>query len=252
MKAEEKKYVRMSLNERVQHFLLLVSFITLVITGFALKFPDSWLGKLVIDFLGKPAFDARGVVHRVASVVMVGVSIYHLGYIFFTARGKKLIRDLWPLKKDASQLMQSLFYLIGRSKSKPEFGRFSYIEKMEYWAVVWGTIVMGVTGGALWLENTFLRFIGTEGMYVATLIHFYEAILASLAIVVWHFYLVFLNPDSFPMSRVWLKGYLTEEEMIKEHPGEYKELLILEPIADKNEIHEVALEKNEVAEEIKT
>ncbi len=95
---------------------------------------------------------------------------------------------------------------------------------MEYWAVVWGTVVMGVTGSLLWFENTFLPVISNSGMDIATAIHYYEAILASLAIVVWHFYFVIYNPDVYPMNKAWFTGYLTEEEMEKEHPLELEEI----------------------------
>ena len=95
---------------------------------------------------------------------------------------------------------------------------------MEYWAVVWGTVIMGLTGGVLWFENTFMSLIRPEGMYIATTIHYYEAILASLAILVWHFYFVFMNPDIKGMNKAWITGHLTEEEMKHEHPLELEEL----------------------------
>jgi cytochrome b subunit of formate dehydrogenase len=113
-----------------------------------------------------------------------------------------------------------MLYLVGKSDEMPRLGRFSYIEKMEYWAVVWGTVIMGGTGFILWFENIFLKYVFTTGMDIATAIHYYEAILASLAILVWHFYFIFFNPDVFPMSKVWYKGTLTREEMEKEHPLE--------------------------------
>jgi cytochrome b subunit of formate dehydrogenase len=117
-----------------------------------------------------------------------------------------------------------MLYLVGKSEIKPLMGRFSYIEKMEYWAVVWGTFIMGGTGMVLWFENYFLKYVGTMGMDIATAIHYYEAILASLAILVWHFYFIFLNPDVFPMNKAWFKGYLSREQMEHEHPLELMEL----------------------------
>lgn len=121
-------------------------------------------------------------------------------------------------------MLGQLSYLTGRKNEKTKFGRFSYIEKMEYWAVAWGTIVMGITGGLLWFENIFLKYIDNSGMYIATVIHYYEAILASLAILVWHFYFVFFNPDTFPMNKAWFKGVLTREEMENEHPLELEKI----------------------------
>ncbi len=224
MSAGEKKYLRMTVNERVQHFFLLSSFITLVITGFWLKFPEAWWVKWIVALIGKHAFDARSAIHRIAAIIMILVSLYHVFYISFTARGRKLVKDLWFKKQDMSDLFQSVLYLVGLSKDKPKYGRFGYTEKMEYWAVVWGSVVMGLTGGVLWLENTFLMYIKPEGMYIATTIHYYEAILASLAILVWHFYFVMFNPDVFPMNKAWLLGYLNREEMEKEHSAELEEI----------------------------
>lgn len=240
--AGQEEFVRMTLNERVQHILLASSFIVLVITGFGLKFPEVFWVRWIVSIVGENAFELRGIIHRIASVVMVAVSLYHLLYVAFTVNGRQLVKDFWFRKQDIKDLSQSLLYLIGRTKIKPRFGRFSYIEKMEYWAVAWGTIVMGATGGVLWFENTFLQYINTSGMYVATAIHYYEAILASLAILVWHFYFVFINPDVFPMNKAWIKGTLNREEMEKEHP------LQLEEIERQAEAFKIA-EENRLAEE---
>jgi formate dehydrogenase gamma subunit len=220
----EEKYIRMSLNERVQHFCLLTSFITLVITGFALKFPEALWVSWIRDVFGEKTFDWRGDIHRIAAVAMVAVSIYHLFYITFAQRGKQLVRDLWFQKHDITDLKNALKYYTGKTKERPKYGRFSYIEKAEYWAVAWGTVVMGATGGVLWFENTFLPVISNSGMDLATAIHFYEAILASLAIFVWHFYFVIYNPDVYPMNKAWYRGYLTREEMELEHPLELEEI----------------------------
>ncbi len=221
---EDIKYLRMSANERVQHFLLFTSFITLILTGFGLKFPEAFWVKWIVYIIGDNAFEARGIVHRIASIVMIGASLYHLYYILFTPRGKQLVRDFLPCKQDLFDFRDSMLYLIGKSDVKPKLGRFSYIEKMEYWAVVWGTVIMGATGFILWFENTFLKIVGTTGMDISTAIHYYEAILASLAILVWHFYFIFINPDVAPMNKAWSKGYLTREQMEHEHPLELEEL----------------------------
>jgi formate dehydrogenase gamma subunit len=221
---EEKKYLRMTLNERIQHFFLLTSFITLVITGFALKFPEAMWVRWIFGKFGETGFELRGDIHRIAAVIMVAVSLYHIFYISITERGRKLVKDLWLKKQDITDLTNALKYYSGKMNERPKFGRFSYIEKAEYWAVVWGTVVMGLTGGVLWFENTFLPVISNSGMDLATAIHFYEAILASLAIFVWHFYFIIYNPDVYPMNKAWFRGFLTREEMELEHPLELEEI----------------------------
>jgi formate dehydrogenase gamma subunit len=222
--SEDIKYLRMNKSERIQHFLLFTSFITLILTGFGLKFPEAFWVRWIVFIIGENAFEARGIVHRIASIVMIVASLYHLYYILFTTRGKQLVRDFLPRKQDLIDFKDSMLYLIGKTDIKPKLGRFSYIEKMEYWAVVWGTVIMGATGFILWFENTFLKIVGTEGMEISTAIHYYEAILASLAILVWHFYFIFVNPDVAPMNKAWSKGYLTREQMKHEHPLELEEL----------------------------
>jgi cytochrome b subunit of formate dehydrogenase len=216
-------WLRMSLGERIQHGFLLISFITLVLTGFALRFPDAWW-VVPIRNLSPWMFELRSLMHRIAAVVMVCASLYHVYYILFVPRGKQLLRDLLPVWQDITDAFRVLKYNLGFSKEKPQFGRFSYIEKSEYWALVWGTVVMAATGIIMWLDNTFLGLLGKLWWDVARTIHYYEAWLATLAIIVWHFYFVIFNPDSYPINLAFWKGTLTEEEMEEEHPLELERL----------------------------
>lgn len=111
---------------------------------------------------------------------------------------------------------------------KPLFERFGYIEKAEYWALVWGVIVMAVTGFIMWFDNYFMGQLTKLGWDISRTIHFYEACLATLAILAWHFYFVLFNPDIYPMSTAWLTGKISEEEMADEHPLELEKLKKLE------------------------
>jgi cytochrome b subunit of formate dehydrogenase len=216
-------YLRMTLEERIQHGTLLLSFFTLVLTGFALRFPDAWWVS-GISSISPVMFELRGILHRIAAVILVMASVYHLYYILFTERGKELIRDLLPVWKDVTDAISVMKYNLGFSRVKPRFARFSYIEKSEYWALVWGTMVMAVTGVILWFDNTFLGLITKLGWDVARTIHYYEAWLATLAIIVWHFYFIIFNPDIYPLNLAFWKGTLTEEEMEEEHPLELEEI----------------------------
>jgi formate dehydrogenase gamma subunit len=216
-------YLRMSLNERLQHGTLLVSFTTLVITGFMLRFPDAWWVVSLRD-LSPMVFDLRGIVHRSAGVILILVSLYHLYYVFFVPRGKQLLRDLLPVRQDLRDMVGVVSFNLGFNKEKPELGRFSYVEKSEYWALVWGTMVMAVTGIILWFDNTFLGLLTKLWWDVSRTVHYYEAWLATLAIIVWHFYFVIFNPDTYPMNLAWWKGTLTEEEMEEEHPRDLERI----------------------------
>ena len=213
--ANARTVLRMSLSQRWQHGLLVVSFIVLAITGFALKFPDSWLA----DLFG-PHESFRRWTHRIAGIVMLLVGLYHLIYLLRTPDGRRLVKDLFPIKKDLADTWHAVRYLVGWSREKPSIGRFGYTEKMEYWAVVWGTIIMGVTGLMIWFKMSVTEFLPRWIVDVALTIHYYEAILACLAIVVWHFYHVMFDPDVYPLNPAFWNGRVTEEWQKHEHPLE--------------------------------
>lgn len=217
--AAHRLYVRMTLAERLQHGALMASFTLLVVTGFMLRYPEAWWVEWIRRWSDR-VFDARSLVHRISAVVMCAASAYHLYYVLFTERGRALIRDLWPRLQDARDAVAVLRYNLGLSPAKPRFGRFSYVEKSEYWALVWGTLLMAATGFVMWFDNTFIGLFTKLGYDVARTIHFYEAWLATLAIVVWHLYFVVFNPDAYPMNVAWLTGKLSEREMQEEHPLE--------------------------------
>ncbi len=204
---------RMTTNQRWQHLILLSSFIVLVITGFALKFPNSWFAEIL--GMGE---HLRSIVHRIAGVVLIAAGVYHVFYLIAAREGRRLICDLAPLPKDAFDALGTMLYYLGLSKQKPAFGRFNYAEKAEYWALVWGTALMGLTGIMLWAKVWVGDLFARWWVDVATTIHYYEAILATLAIVVWHFYQVFFDPDVYPMNWAWWDGKMPVEHYKHEHP----------------------------------
>jgi cytochrome b subunit of formate dehydrogenase len=209
---EHRLVTRMSRNQRYQHVFLFTSFIVLVLTGFALKFPESWFA----GFLGMGE-RARGIIHRAAGVMLIATSLYHLGYIVVTRNGRRLLSDFLPVPKDATDVVGTMLYYLGLKKEKPEFARFNYAEKAEYWALVWGMFVMAGTGIMLWAKVFFGDLLPRWWLDIATAIHFYEAVLATLAIVVWHFYQVFLDPDVYPMNWAWWDGKMSFEHYREEH-----------------------------------
>ncbi|MBL9134876.1 MAG: cytochrome b/b6 domain-containing protein [Verrucomicrobiales bacterium] len=213
-RAAGRTVIRMDVSQRRQHLILLISFIVLAITGFALRFPDSML----FWMLGTE--EVRRWLHRAAGVVLLGVGGWHMVYIAASTEGRRLVRDLWFRTQDWRDLKTQAGYLAGRHTQRAKFGRFGYAEKIEYWAVVWGTIIMGVTGLAIWWKVDFTRFLPRWLIDVAITIHYYEAILACLAIIVWHFYHVIFDPDVYPASWAWLDGRVTKEWQKHEHPLE--------------------------------
>ncbi len=204
--------VRMTTNQRWQHGVLLVSFVVLVGTGFALKFPESWFAEL----LGMSE-RLRSVVHRVAGVALIAAGMYHAIYAGATRDGRRLVWDFLPGWKDLGDAWGAMRFWLGWGGKRPEFGRFNYAEKAEYWALVWGTVLMAVTGMMLWAKVLVGNLLARMWLDAATAVHFYEAILATLAIVVWHFYQVIFDPDVYPMNWAWRDGTMPVEHYREEH-----------------------------------
>lgn len=222
-KEEEKGFLRFSSQLRVQHIILLISFSLLSITGIPLLFPDFFLIKKIFFFSDSSML--RGLIHRINAVILALVGIYHIAYCLFTEDGNKNFRAFMPdIVKDLSDAFGMVFYNLGIKKDHPRFRRFNFVEKSEYLAVLWGTAVMVFSGIILWFENIFIKLFPFWVILTAKIIHRYEAILAVLAILIWHFYHAHYCPEFFPMSKVWLTGKLSRKEMIKHHPLEYEEI----------------------------
>jgi cytochrome b subunit of formate dehydrogenase len=216
--AKKKPRVRrMWADEVWQHTLLMVSFIVLVITGFALRYGDSWYARMLFGW--DHGFEVRGLIHRIAAVVLILVSFWHVLYLL-TDRGKKFLKDIFPTIGDFKDFVHRTFYNLGLSKTPPRFKKFSYVEKAEYWALIWGNVVMILTGILLWFDNYFVNILPKGSLDVALVIHFYEAILATLAIVIWHLYATVFNPAVYPMNPSWLTGKMPRDMFEHEHPDE--------------------------------
>lgn len=206
--------IRMDLSERSQHWILLSAFIVLVITGFALKYPNAfWAVPILALEKHVPSF--RGIVHRVAGALLIAVSVYHLFYLLHNRRGRNWIREMAPKLRDVHDAVRTVKYNLGHADSLPRYTRFNYIEKAEYWALVWGTVVMAATGILLWAHNWILAYVPypMSVIDISTAIHFYEALLATFAIAIWHFYAVIFDPDVYPLKWTFVTGRLPEHEV---------------------------------------
>jgi len=218
--ARRPQVIRMTPSEVWQHTLLMLSFIALVISGFALRFSDSWVSSFFFGWEG--GFGLRGTVHRVAAVVFSLTVIWHLVYLF-TPRGRRFFVDMIPLWEDFRFFWDRILYNLGFKGHVTSIRRFSYVEKAEYWALVWGTAVMILSGLLLWFDNWFIQHLPKGALDIALVVHYWEAWLATLAIAIWHLYSTVFNPHVYPMNPSWITGTMPEDMYHHEHPGHLEE-----------------------------
>jgi cytochrome b subunit of formate dehydrogenase len=215
--------IRFTGKEVIWHFLLLTSFTTLAITGFAFSYPDRWWSSWMTH--SATAFTARGIAHRVAGVIFIGLFAYSFVNAAFTRRGRLQIKAKFPVISDVRNVLQNLLFSLGISSREPLFDRYNYAEKAEYWALIWGGFVMILTGIPLWFENTFLSLMPSWLLEVFKTVHYYEALLASLAIIVWHMFYMIFDPEVYPVNLTVLTGTITEEEYLHRHPLDFDKMI---------------------------
>lgn len=220
---EGEMFQRFNKNFRFQHMVMFTSVILLIITGMPIKFPDFVLSRYLVNLWG--GIHNSTMVHRFGAGMLIYFMVHHLFYTVFSRQGRRDFVLLIPTLKDARDAAQNIRHFLGKSPDKPRFGRFSYIEKFDYWAVYWGCVIMIGSGLFLWFEGIVLKYFPKYVLDVAHEMHSDEAMLATLAIVIWHFYNVHFNPDRFPGTLLWWHGQISEHEMKEEHPLEYDEIM---------------------------
>lgn len=220
---QEEEFLRFNLLTRVQHIIMLVSVLILIFTGLPLKFHHFGISLPFLGIFG--GIEGSRWVHRVGAVGLILVGFFHVFYIVIWKEGR---RDFWLLifrPRDLFDAIKQIKYYLGWGKEKARFGRFSYVEKFDYWAVYWGMVIMIGSGAVLWWFDTAMIFLPKYFVDIAKEAHSDEGLLATLAITIWHFYNVHLNPTTFPMSWTWWTGKLNQEEMLHHHPLEYEAIM---------------------------
>ena len=214
--------VRMNLRFRIAHWGVMLSFPVLVYTGFVLKFPDAWWAKPVLLWEERGAF--RGGIHRAAAVLLVAATLYHFIHLALHRRDRAFLCAMLPKWRDLTDLLDVIRFNLGLSNNAPKFAKFNYAEKMEYWAFLWGTGVMAVSGFLLWFNNFALRHFPKWTTDAATAVHWYEALLATFSILLWHLYFVIFDPLVYPMDLAWLHGRIPAEHYEQSRPEYLAEL----------------------------
>lgn len=229
---EDRRYKRFSISDRIEHWTQMAAFATLAVTGLIQKFAEVGFSQAIVKLLG--GIETTRIIHRGATIVLMLGVIYHLGtsgYKLFVLKSRP---TMLPVLKDITNAWEIFLYNLGIRKSRPQQGRFTFDEKFEYWAFVWGALVMGLSGFILWNPLAASRFLPGEIVPAAKAAHGGEALLAVLAIIVWHFYNVHIKN----LNTAMFTGYLSEEEMIHEHPLELADI--------KAGLNKVKLSKEEI------
>lgn len=228
---EKREFVRFSRKNRALHACMVVSFLSLSLTGLSLKFSYTgwavWLSRMM------GGFETAGFIHRTAALIMFGTFITHLADLY---RQKKEQHKSWtslvfgpgsmvPNRQDLREFIATMKWFLGRGP-RPEYGRWTYWEKFDYFAVFWGVFIIGSTGLTLWFPIFFTRFIPGSFINVATIIHSDEALLATGFIFTVHFFNTHLRPEKFPMDTTVFTGRMSLAELKRDKPREYAELVV--------------------------
>jgi cytochrome b subunit of formate dehydrogenase len=239
MQAErnEREFLRFTRLNRVLHIIMIVSFISLALTGMSLKFSyTGWAVVLSHLFRG---FESAGYIHRLAAVLMIGIFVAHVTDL---VRMRKREALTWRQllfgpgsmlfnRKDLNDLIGNLKWFLGKGP-RPAYGRWTYWEKFDYFAVFWGIFVIGSTGLTLWFPEMFTHFMPGWFLNVATIIHSDEALLAVGFIFTVHFFNTHLRPEKFPMDIVVFTGRMPLEEFKRDKPAEYDALVAAGTLED--------------------
>jgi cytochrome b subunit of formate dehydrogenase len=207
-----------------QHFLLMISVIVLFISAiflWGLRFPGAQWATVLSASLGGVEF--WRIIHRWGGVLLLFTCAYHFIYCIIHPEGRRDFTLMIPRKNDFIDFYRNILWFVGYRDQRPFFNRFSYFEKFDYWAVFWGCVIMGVTGLGMWFPELVKILVPVSYSVLLDTFkeaHAHEALLAFLAIVIWHFYNVHLRPGRFPGSLFWMHGMITKTEQEREHPGE--------------------------------
>ena len=216
--------VRFDVHQRIQHFLMMSSFIVLALTGLPQKFSDLGVSQWWVSSLG--GLETVRMIHRTAGLTMLADCLYHLAYLSYRIGVQRRLEPLGmiPTLKDMGDAARSILYYLGLRPEKPRFGRYSYLEKFDYWAVFWGIAVIGGSGLVLMFAVDAARIVSGGAISAALVVHGDEALLAVGWIAVVHLFNVHLAPWAFPMNPAIFTGRMSAAHYAEEHPLEWQRL----------------------------
>ncbi len=211
--------VRFNVRQRIEHIALIVVFTALAATGLLQRYYTGWFAEWAIVRIG--GVETVRVIHRIFGVTFTLGLLYHLitlTYGLLVQRGRQ---SMLLSRKDFADVVDSLRYALGFRSERPEFGRFNYRQKFEYWGLMFGSVIITATGLILMFPAIVTQVLPGQFVAASVVIHGWEATLAVLTIIVWHFYEVLLRPDVFPADTTIFTGKISKKRMMEEHSLEY-------------------------------
>jgi len=226
---QERYYERHRLFHRILHGIVIMSFLLLAATGLPLRYSTTSWGHFIMRLCG--GFDNAGYLHRFGAILTFGYFFTHVGSVFYRWLVRKEKGLFWgpnslvPQLKDFTDLIQHLRWFLGLGE-RPQFDRWTYWEKFDYWAVFWGMAIIGTSGLIMWFSTLFTRFLPGWIINVVNVLHSEEALLAVGYIFTIHFFNTHLRPEKFPLDMVIFSGLVSETELRLERPQEYARMKV--------------------------
>lgn len=215
---QEKTFPRFSIAQRWEHAVLLISGLVLLLTGLPQKYREFSISQ---DLLSTPdRVELIRNIHHIAAVILALEAVYHLGRIIYLMAKRRLPGDLLPIWQDVLDAGHMLRYLLFLRSDKPKFGRYNFEQKVTYWFIFFGLLIMGASGFIIWFPIFFTNFLPGGVVPAAKLAHSTEAVVAAIFVIVWHVYHVHVERTNLSM----FTGRLSEDEMREYHEKEYERL----------------------------
>ena len=211
-------YQRFTISQRVEHWIFISAFIILGITGLVQRYSDLQISRWVVGAVG--GIENLRLIHHAAAIITMLIVIYHIGALGYRIYVQRARLTMLPVLNDVVSVYHAALYYVGIRKDPPQQGRYTFEEKLEYWAVVWGTLIMALTGFMMWNPVATARVLPGQFIPAAKAAHGLEAVLAVLSILIWHMYQVFVRH----FNKAMYSGKISEEVMLHDHPLELADI----------------------------